>query len=81
MYALKRINKDVLIEKKQITNIKNEKDILFQANHPFVNSMDYVFQNDTRIYLFLKFVPGGNIYDSLFRVKRFEEKTVQFIAA
>ena len=43
MYALKRINKDVLIEKKQITNIKNEKDILFQANHPFVNSMDYVF--------------------------------------
>ena len=81
MYALKRINKDVLIEKKQITNIKNEKDILFQANHPFVNSMDYVFQNDTRIYLFLKFVPGGNIYDSLFRVKRFQESTVQFIAA
>ena len=29
MYAMKRINKDVLIEKKQITNIKNEKDILF----------------------------------------------------
>jgi len=43
MYAMKRINKDILIEKKQITNIKNEKDILFQANHPFVNSMDYVF--------------------------------------
>lgn len=29
MYAMKRINKDILIEKKQITNIKNEKDILF----------------------------------------------------
>jgi serine/threonine protein kinase len=29
MYAMKRINKDILIEKKQISNIKNEKDILF----------------------------------------------------
>ena len=31
LYAMKRINKDVLIEKKQIKNIKNEKEILFQA--------------------------------------------------
>jgi serine/threonine protein kinase len=81
LYALKRINKDVLIEKKQISNIKNEKDILFQASHPFVNSMDYVFQNETRIYFFLKFIPGGNIYDSLYKVKRFQESTVKFIAA
>jgi len=29
MYAMKRINKDILIEKNQITNTKNEKDILF----------------------------------------------------
>jgi hypothetical protein len=43
--------------------------------------MDYVFQNETRIYFFLKFIPGGNIYDSLFKVKRFPEKTVKFIAA
>ena len=43
--------------------------------------MDYVFQNETRIYFFLKFIPGGNIYDSLFKVKRFAEKTVKFIAA
>lgn len=43
LYAMKRINKDVLIEKKQIKNIRNEKEILFQAQHPFVNSMDFVF--------------------------------------
>jgi hypothetical protein len=28
-YAMKRINKDVLLQKKQVQNIKNEKDILF----------------------------------------------------
>jgi hypothetical protein len=43
LYAMKRINKNVLINKKQIKNTKNEKDILFQADHPFVLSMEYVF--------------------------------------
>ena len=43
MYAMKRINKELLLQKKQVQNIKNEKDILFQAEHPFVNSMDFVF--------------------------------------
>ena len=43
MFAMKRINKDLLLQKKQVQNIKNEKDILFQADHPFVNSMDFVF--------------------------------------
>lgn len=42
-YAMKRINKDILIDKNQIQNTKNEKEILFQSNHPFVLSMDYVF--------------------------------------
>jgi serine/threonine protein kinase len=43
--------------------------------------MEYVFQNETRIYFFLKFIPGGNIYDSIFKVKRFPENTTKFIAA
>jgi serine/threonine protein kinase len=43
LYAMKRINKDILIDKKQIQNTKNEKEILFQSKHPFVLNMDYVF--------------------------------------
>ena len=81
MYAMKRINKDLLLQKKQVQNIKNEKDILFQAEHPFVNSMDFVFQNDLRIYFFLKYLPGGNIYDNIYKEKRFQEPTVKFIGA
>ena len=42
--------------------------ILFDCDHPFVNSMDYVFQNELRIYFFLKYVPGGNIYDNLYKI-------------
>jgi len=71
MYAMKRINKDLLLQKKQVQNIKNEKEILFQAEHPFVNSMDFVFQNELKIYFFLKYLPGGNIYDNIYKVRRF----------
>ena len=81
LYAMKRINKDILIDKKQIQNTKNEKEILFQSNHPFVLSMDYVFQNEYRIYFFLKYVRGGNIYDHLYSKKRFPEEVVKFYAA
>ena len=78
---MKRINKDILIDKQQIQNTKNEKEILIQSNHPFVLSMDYVFQNDYRIYFFLKYVRGGNLYDHLFFKKRFDENIVKFYAA
>jgi hypothetical protein len=40
---MKRINKDILIEKGQIINTRTEKDILFQAKNPFILNMDYVF--------------------------------------
>ena len=80
-YAMKRINKDILIEKGQIVNTKTEKDILFQARNPFILTMDYVFQNELRIYFLLEYVRGGNIFDHLVIHKRFQEHQVKFIAA
>lgn len=78
---MKRLNKDVVLQKNQVENIKVEKEILFQADHPFVNSMDFVFTNELRIYFFLKYVPGGNIYDNLYNIQRFSEPAVKFISA
>ena len=78
---MKRINKDILIEKGQIINTKTEKDILFQAKNPFILSMEYVFQNELRIYFFLEYVKAGNIFDHLCIKKRFPESQVKFIAA
>ena len=81
LYAMKRIRKDLLIEKGQIDNTYNERDILLKSDHPFLLGMDYVFQNDCRIYFFLEYIRGGNLYTNLFKVKRFPEKTVKFYAA
>ena len=80
-YAMKRIRKDVLIKKKQLENNKNEKEILLNLNHPFLLGMDYVFQNEQRIYFFMDYVSGGNWFENLFSVRRFGEDIVKFIAA
>ena len=78
---MKRIWKDILIEKGQIQNTQNEKEILLSIEHPFLLGMDYVFQNSERIYFFLDYVKGGNLYENLFQVKRFPEDTVKFFVA
>ena len=80
-YAMKRINKDILIDKGQILNTRTEKDILTQAKSPFIINMSYVFQNELRLYFFLEFVPGGNLFDHLCYKRRFSEEQAKFIAA
>lgn len=53
---MKCIRKDVIIDNEQFDNIKLEKDILYNIEHPFIVGMDYVFQNDYRIYFIMKFI-------------------------
>ena len=62
LFAIKAIRKDVLIEYDQIESTLLEKDILFQADHPFLVGMDFLFQSDTRLYFVMPFVQGGELY-------------------
>ena len=55
-YAMKCIRKDTIIDNEQFDNIKLEKDILYNIDHPFIVGMDYVFQNDFRIYFLMQFI-------------------------
>lgn len=43
IYAMKCIRKDIIIDNEQYDNIKLEKDILFNIDHPFIVNMEYVF--------------------------------------
>ena len=80
-YAMKRIRKDLLIETKQIENTLNEKEILLSNNNPFLLKMDYVYQSEFRLYFFMEYINGGNLYENMFRAKRFKENQVKFFIA
>lgn len=43
--------------------------------------MEYVFQNDFRVYFLMKFVKGGELFRHLVTVKRFPESQAKFFAA
>ena len=43
VYAMKSLRKDVIIEYDQVESTKLERDILLQADHPFLVGMRYVF--------------------------------------
>jgi protein-serine/threonine kinase len=81
IYAMKCIRKDIVIDNEQFENIKLEKDILYTIEHPFIVSMDYVFQNDYRIYFLMKFIKGGELFRHLNKVKRFTEDQARFMIA
>ena len=81
LYAVKSIRKDILIQYDQIENTILEKDIMFECDHPFLVGMEFLFQNDMRLYFVMPFVRGGELYKVFAAQKRFKEKQVIFYAA
>ena len=81
LYAIKSIRKDVLIQYDQVDNTILEKDIMFECDHPFLVGMEYLFQNDLRLYFVMPFVRGGEMYKIFQASKRFKEKQVLFYTA
>ena len=80
-FAMKCIRKDLVLENDQVQNLNLEKEILFSIDHPFLVNMEYVFQNEFRIYFLMKFVEGGELFRHLVQVKRFSEDQARFFAA
>ena len=62
LYAFKSIRKDILIQYEQVDNTILEKDIMFECDHPFLVGMEYLFQNDLRLYFVMPFIRGGELY-------------------
>jgi len=81
LFAMKCIRKDIILENEQMENIQLEKDILRQIDHPFLVNMEYVFQNQFRIYFLMKFVKGGELFRHLVEVRMFPENQAKFFAA
>lgn len=78
---MKTLRKDAIIENDNLDSIKLEKEILYQIEHPFIVSMDYVFQNEVRIFFIMDFVEGGELFRHLMKNKRFEERAAKHMIA
>lgn len=80
-YAMKIIRKEKLIRLNQIKNAKTEKYILQNICHPHIVSLKHAFQTQTKIYLVMEFMKGGDLFQNLKKVGRFTETQVKFFVA
>lgn len=73
-YAVKIIDKVLLLEKNNVSNILSEKEVLQMCDHPFLIGLDYCFHSPSKVYLVMEFMQGGELYHHLHKDGRFSEK-------
>lgn len=81
VFAMKSLRKDVIIDYDQVESTKLEKEILMQADHPFLVGMHYVFQTEQKIFFVMRFVRGGELFMHLRNATRFPEERARFYAS
>jgi serine/threonine protein kinase len=70
--AMKVLKKSYIIKKNQIDHTKAERSILQHLQHPFIVNLNFAFQNETKLYLILDFVGGGELFFWLKSVRKFD---------
>ena len=78
LFAFKSIRKDKILENQQIEPTKLEKDILSKSDHPFISSLQFVFQTDERIIFVMQFLRGGELFSHLRSIRQFPEERARF---
>ncbi|KAH0790294.1 AGC family protein kinase [Histomonas meleagridis] len=81
VYALKSLSKKVLAEHNLIEKTLTERNILTKINHPFLTPAKYAFQSETKLFLALEYVPGGELFSRLHKEAKFPEHRVKLYVA
>ncbi len=76
LYALKIINKEKAYNRKTITDIIKERDLMKSFNFPFIVDLDYSFDDDHYAYLAMKYNENGDFRKYLNVISEFSEKDV-----
>mmetsp|Transcript_32190 Transcript_32190/g.49225 ORF Transcript_32190/g.49225 Transcript_32190/m.49225 type:complete len:137 (-) Transcript_32190:759-1169(-) len=64
-YAMKILKKDQLIKKNLLIKTQAERDILEKVKNPYIVSLSYAFQTETKLYFFIDFLNGGELFTYL----------------
>jgi serine/threonine protein kinase len=65
IYVIETVHKSRLIKTDKMSTFFGECNTLMRARHPFIVQMYFAFQTDTKFYLGLEFVSGGELFHHL----------------
>ncbi|CAD8068434.1 unnamed protein product [Paramecium sonneborni] len=80
-YAMKLIEKKPIMQQNKQNIIQNERDIMFNLNHPFIVKMQYAFESRRYLVFVLEYCSGGELFYLLRKVKRMSEEEAFFYFA
>ncbi|GAB5587398.1 Serine/threonine-protein kinase [Umbelopsis nana] len=81
IYAMKTLRKADMMQKDQLAHVKAERDVLAEANSPWIVQLYYSFQDSQYLYLIMEFLPGGDLMTMLIKYDTFSEDVTRFYIA
>ncbi|TFL00509.1 kinase-like domain-containing protein [Pterulicium gracile] len=81
IYALKSLHKEEMLKKEQLAHVRAERDVLAEADSPWVVQLFYSFQDPINLYLVMEFLPGGDLMTMLIKYDTFSEDVTRFYIA
>jgi len=80
-YAVKVIKKSVVLRKKMLRKTNAERAIMEKVNHPFIMTLHKAYQTNSKLYLLMDFVQGGELFYHLARYGPFKEDRARLYLA
>ena len=81
VYAMKILRKAAIVERNQVEHTKAEREILEEADHPFLMKLHFAFQTSTKLYLVMDMITGGELFFHLKNDRRFKEPRARLYCA
>ncbi len=77
-HAAKILLKSMVISRGHVSHVNSERAILALCKMAFIVQLNYAFQDVSRLYLVMEFIPGGDLFTMLRHVRRFDERLARF---
>jgi ribosomal protein S6 kinase beta len=78
---MKVLSKKLLKKKNNTQYMKSERDILTKVAHPFIVSLYFAFQSESKLFLVMEFLSGGELFFHLRKKGIILEKEAKFYTA
>ena len=78
IYAMKIYIKSDIREKNQESNTKTERNLMTQINFPFIVSVKFAFQTESKLFLVQEFIQGGDLFFHMHSCKKFSNEKAKF---
>ncbi|CAD8050516.1 unnamed protein product [Paramecium sonneborni] len=81
IFAMKEMSKALIVTKKSVHSVMNERQLLSQLKNSFIVNMNSAYQDRENLYLVMDYMKGGDLRYHIGKMRRFNEQSTKFFIA